>query len=370
MKRRFLYGGEAPKVLEIASDVLSTDENHVFYDVTIRNNTASPARAEYTESRTFPIVDNPSKYTLSPIAFFMPSIQIPLFYWPSYPFIITLRYGGTSYSQTLAYQNWTPVDTSGLQPIVSIYQFLDILNLASYNAFVALKAAHGGLIAGTVPPPRFAFDPASQLFELIADSTVFAPGNVDTGGVNTGVEIWMNDPLYQLFYTIPATIFSYTNAGGLDARLYVKNTGNNTWTIQNLQIDPLIPATPTNLVSMRSEVTPIDNWFDLVKIRVLATTLNISKHYVFNSNTGTNELEPVILEYSPLGGDTLRNTNSLLYRPSAEYERIDLQGTTPLKTFDCRVYWISKTGETYPVYISPYSFFSLRLMFLKKEIAS
>lgn len=362
--RVHLRGGDIPIVSQDERDnPITNNDKHIYYDAVLDNQSNTPINCSFSEERTEPLLDNPRDYHVSVVECFLPLINVPLFLWSTLPtpFLITLVYNNVSYQVQPTFK---AADNDPLQPVYYYQQALDSFNAALLLSFNNLKAANPGLIGATVLPPFILYDPSNQLFGLVGDSTVFAPGKP----TSTGVQIYMNNALYNLFNTLPAFHFGDGLATGLDYQLLIEDmNGTNTYS-HSFEGLTVLNATQPNLRLMTTELGTLFGWDDVMKIRVMATALNVVQRFVLSKN-GTNERQPVLFEYTPAKDNVSnpRTANAIQYVPLGPYEMVDLDGGSPLKRLDINVYWQSKTGAVFLVKIPPYSFFSIRLLFSRKK---
>lgn len=337
---------------------ITNNEKHIYYDAVLSNQTPRPLLCEFTENRLEHILDNPRDYHVCVIEAFIPLGELPLFFWPQSPrsFDVTLSLNGNDYHTQCAF---VAADNDPLQPVQFYQQGLDSFNNALQNSFNNLNAAFPLPVGAKAP--FFTYDPVSQLFSLNADYSIYAPGNG-----SLGVEIWLNSQLYQLFSTLYAFHQGDGRADFKDYQIIVKHTGNNKGTLTNLENTTSNAPANSTMCEMRTELESLFAWDQVLKVRVAATSLNLSQRYILSSD-GTNEKQPVLIEYTLAKDGVNRTVNVIHYKPSAEFEYIDLEGSTPLNRLDIKVYWISKSGDIYPIYIPAFEFFSIRLLFQNRN---
>ena len=87
----------------------------------------------------------------------------------------------------------------------------------------------------------------------------------------------------------------------------------------------------------------------------------------FNSNS-----QPFLIDFNPdysTSADAAgTGAGNVLYTPTAEYKRIELQGDTPLKNVQLQVFVMTNTGVQLPVYLGPQGSFSCKMLFEKKWV--
>lgn len=177
----------------------SKDANHVYYNVRIQNTakTGEYVPCSFRETRTVPIVDNPSQYFFSCIRFSLPTSTIPLLIVPvqSYPntdttktvYSVGLSYGTHSVQQHVI---WAPNEMAYSTPITpqlslspvmsssntkdsyyycrSYVHMVNLVNTALASAFTALAGLETLPVGATAP--FITYDSASHLFSIHAKS--------------------------------------------------------------------------------------------------------------------------------------------------------------------------------------------------------
>ena len=72
-----------------------TDQSpdYIYYNINISNkDDISGKELKFSENRTVPVVDNPSNYKMACVRLLVPSINIPLMFFPSENFFVKLSY--------------------------------------------------------------------------------------------------------------------------------------------------------------------------------------------------------------------------------------------------------------------------------------
>ena len=103
------------------------------------------------------------------------------------------------------------------------------MNYAFQLAFIALKTANPG--APPLNAPVIFFDPTTQLFKIIVDSSYSAtiPAPAST------IKIFMNSKLYNLFNTFESIAYGSGLPNGLDNQLII-SINNNYYPIPSTQV--------------------------------------------------------------------------------------------------------------------------------------
>lgn len=123
-----------------------------------------------------------------------------------------------------------------------------------------------------------------------------------------------------------------------------------------------------NLLKIKCEYPSIYLWSDVKSIVLTSSLLPVKEEFTPSLNESSEDTSQRILtDFEPPFSIAGELRSYYQYLPTAEYRRIDLKGINPLNNFDISVYWKSKTGQIYPVYLIPgYSPISVKILFEKK----
>jgi hypothetical protein len=192
--------------------------DHVYMNVQIANGTAASSNpyCRFQETRTTPIIDNPSDYHLSVVRFQISTMDVPLSIIPArigqdnpdhtiYTVGLQKTVDGVTYKAT-APVLWSPESQSQPRPappvsrqdVTSSYywlysygHFVDLLNTAFSSALESLNSQLP--VDSQLPKaPFLEYDPSSYTFSLYATSS-YNSQLVDSAS------IYMNAALYYLF---------------------------------------------------------------------------------------------------------------------------------------------------------------------------
>lgn len=109
-------------------------------------------------------------------------------------------------------------------------------------------------------------------------------------------------------------------------------------------------------------------WIAVQRYLLLASGISNVPEFTPAANGGFNQTsQPFLIDFTPdysTGGDAAGSgEGNILYTPSAEFKRIELQGDTPIKAINLSVYVMTNTGVIVPVYLGPQGSFSCKLLF-------
>ena len=129
------------------SDMLA-DENLIYYNIDIRNDTQERIIPSFDVNRVQSIVNNPLDYEMAIVRFSSPLTSIPLFVFKNDIFKLSLKIGANQYTEPLVWiSNNNVYDDKN---VYDIQHLLDMINNAWALAFTNLKA--GNTITSTTPP--------------------------------------------------------------------------------------------------------------------------------------------------------------------------------------------------------------------------
>lgn len=184
-----------------AKDVLESNDDHIYYNIALTNNTDVAIPAKFQQSRTDTIVQNPNEYYLSVVRFLLPTSSIPIFEFEDGTYSIT--FSATVSNKTYTQQSFVLY----INPVVSydisnrnIYtyeSFIHMINVAFATGLLALnkQITDDGKSVITYNPPFLKFDPVTKLITLYAEIAGYLPEAQSTG--QTPVIIWLNTKLFQ-----------------------------------------------------------------------------------------------------------------------------------------------------------------------------
>jgi hypothetical protein len=396
------------------------NDDHVYYNISIPNNGTVPIPASFAESRTTPLISDPSQYYLSVVRFNIPSSLIPLLNFPDPPstnsrYSITLHYRGADYRQFLQYipyNNLLPTNPLS-QAVYSYGQMCDMINTAFALAFTALQTANPGLTDPSLPP-LIVYNPVTNLFSILVQPSY----NLSNEGF--AITIYMNTLLYGFFQNFESSFFGNNTLNGKDYQILTNTT--NLFQQPLVQLSQGFTGAPTwnnaTTYGAGAIVFYLGQYYQSVAAGNVAHQPNTSpafwnnytgfdayniiqesiSNYLFsgfrnisfvsgsipvlnenlNAQQQTNALGPltggsnsrsILTDFEPsiLSGDAKSNYQ---YFPQGEYRLIELQSTDPLKKMDITIYYQDQFQNLYPVMIPPQSLATIKILFRRKGVKS
>ena len=121
---------------------IGTQDNNVFVNSTIYNETDNPINCEYDTTFTSPLLEDSGEFYLTIVRFDIPN-TLPIFTFQTNTYYLTLSYNGSDYTVPLIMYNVDINKPTSLK-IYTFQQFVDMINVAFQTAFSNMKAAFPG----------------------------------------------------------------------------------------------------------------------------------------------------------------------------------------------------------------------------------
>lgn len=343
------------------------DSTHVYYNLTFQNINSYPLAAVLSDSRTENLIDCAKNWEFSIIRFDISGQNIPLFVWQNTNdvpnntyYSVTISYLGNNYQVFLVYSSESNFP-SFANYIFSYNFFARIINVALNAAYLALKSANPG--ASVTSPPFMQFDTSLQLYSLI--------GEVAYAQTTNPYSIYFNTNLAQFFGCFDSFQNSYNDPNGKDLQILVYNKGNNDVSESHGGIDgiPVYTAIPQYQMQQEDCCTFLVN--SARSIVFISSDIPVKSEYINIRQNSTSDNFRQSLTDLEISQDKNNSVHGqLLYVPFGEYRMITLQGDGGIRLVNISVYWQDKAKNIYPLYLSPFSYVSIKMMFRKKKYKS
>lgn len=329
---------------------MAQDEN-IYYNINLINNSATPASAIAAQDLTGPIVNDAREYYLSAIRFVLDGSTIPIFTFDTNAYWVTLSApdeGGNIIYSSIVVVNPYVNDPDG-NSIYSFTAFLEMINRAFSGAALALG----------IDPPFLLYDADNQRIALYAP--VVYPGHSN---------VYMNTALYTFFNNYYAKINSYGAADHRDVQIFVADLhGANTVTLNGV-----------SYLKMDQEYSSLFCWFEYTTILFLSNSIGI-RHEFSPTNNNTSALTtnntagtgvasmPIMTDFQPYYaiGDPAGPRGYLYYTPTGPYRLMNLL-KKDIQQIDIRIQLRSRTGATVDYKIPPFQTVTLKLAFGRKTM--
>jgi len=345
--------------------MLKYNDDHVYYNVLFNNTSDVPQPAFFTETRSSPLIANPSRYHMAIVRFSIPGFDIPLMLWPNNQngtpnnlfYSFTFSYSGFDYRIYLNYIPWaTSTTTNGTSPIYSYQNFIDSTNQALYDAHIYMASNAPGYPG--LCPPYVVYDPSAKILSLIADTTYLCQSVS-----SAGIKIYSNFSLHEFYEPIPHIGVSYNSPTGKDVLFVVEKTGNNNL-ISNNPIGALVNV---GAYSMNSFFNVLNDWGSLKSIIMTSSNMRTKEEYIQTKlSINTDSSQNIITDFEP-DRSVVGYTSSWFQYNAQIYRWVDLISNDPLRTVDINLYWTDGLGQLYPIYIPSGKYFTIKILFTLKD---
>lgn len=374
---------------------------NVYYDLDLIENSAGDVefqKIQFSDTRSNDLLNNPSAYMVSIVRFnLQTSGSIPVWI----PVIQSVSSGNmdpnkTIYSFTMTYQGYefrqyleyAPTDTSVDPPADSggnfigqnstnsyywVYTFQRIQELMNYCLEDAYNGLNALVLAGTgnnLPSfgniPFIEFNPNNGACTLNADSVAF-----DIDGASP-IEIYMNNPMFNLFSNFPVYRYGIQNiTNGKNYKFNIKNQITNIFNVK----------TGYDAIQIYSDLASNIGLFNPVKSIVFSTSLLpvlptlVGNPKIFNADASvsasqTNSLKaPILIDFVvPISGLSQNTyTPEIYYEPSGELRFSDIISNTPITSISLDVFWKDAYGNLIPIRLQNQCSASVKLLFRRKD---
>jgi hypothetical protein len=381
-------------MLPTRANVNSVNPDHIYYDLSVTNNQYSgagdPPVLSFTDTRSTPILSNPSEYYCSVIRFSVDTPSLPVIIPQVKVSLSSATTDDTIYSFSMSYKTfnfqqylqYSPQDKS--QPVPALpLDFQDITN-AYYYVYspqywislcnVALLACYNGLKAaviagGQVLPSAFApyleWNVSNSTAVLVADQA----GYLNT--LANPISVFCNNPMFVLFSSFP---FLYLGLGNLIAfgknYQFIIDKSNGTYTTPSftgltcLQDYPTAPNwCPIQSVLFTSSLLP-------TYPSNVGTPRNFGINTANTNNGANNNISSVLTDFEVSLTTGLEYLPQIQYTPTAEYRLIDLISNQPLNSIELSCYWKDVYGGLHPLLLLVGCNANLKLLFRKKTYST
>jgi len=390
------------------SSITGNGTSHIYYNITLTNNDTSdthfPPPISFTETRNSPFINCPEDYFMSVVRFSMDTPTLPILTCQpdinvvvgpqSYNILIYqvfLSYKGITAVQALTFEPQNifsqppvniplkPEDIQSEYYNVYNYQwFIEMVNTAFQLCLVKLR----GLAAPTPTPipddftaPFFGWDTGSNV-AILQQNILTA----NFGGAKTGLEIYFNTALYELFNSF---IFTSGFVPGITPqvighKLYVETGLNAIVSTITTTTYPPEPGVTNKYFNMIQEYSTVGLWSPVDSIVFTSSMLPLTPELqaapvVYNTNgvfesVGSNaNLTNVLTDFIVPGNEYKPTVN---YTPSAEYRMVDLFGTNACSSIQVNVYYKNKFGTLIPALLGFGCSASIKILFRRKDFSN
>ncbi len=362
-----------------------TTPDNVYIDIKVANNgDQSFVLARFKQTKSEPILEDPSQYYLALVRWRVPGSFFPLLIMPiqhNQPnpqlsvYSITLETPTDVVQQYLYYYSQSPnaepspanaIPEQHINSYYFVYDYQHVVDMVNNALFAALNKLTGTPIAP--PLPFMIYNTTTGRFGLVSSLLEYAvdiqptPVNDPTTDPTfiAPINIYFNEALYNLFTGIPAK-FRNNATLGRDAQILNQYYGDNVWPIE----DTMTPY-PSGLVICEQNYNSTSNWSPVKQILFQTSLIPIQAEYTAASD---NSYRKILTDFEPdLSSPLLDPRQTLQYFPQGPYRLIDMIGTTPLYSVDLFVTWLDCMGNEFNAAIPPFDVFSAKLLFVRRDV--
>lgn len=341
--------------------------------------------ANYSVTKTAPILDKCSDYYCSVIRFTIPLFDVPLLVCPvipntnnlalsnKTPMVIDIFYNGTHFPINLQYipallNNPIVLQNQPIQiitPYYYVFNFQTIINM--YNNALSVIWITSGLSAlfPGVDAPYFILDPVTALISIIVPkcfTQLLAPA--------TSIPILSQNLASAHFMTNFYTNFNGANQPNGDDITFIFSNPILFGLYPPPEYTYPVPFTPATTVYYRftQEYSSLVYWASIR--RLIFTTGGIPVNpeqipsVVGSGNASQNILTDFIIDTNVIGS----SRSIAVYNPSAQYRLIDLNSDTALQKLSITIFWQDVAGNIFPLTIPLFQQASLKMLFVRKDL--
>ncbi len=344
-----------------------------YVNLSFINNTTSLQKASLKQTSASPIISNQRDWILSCVRFDVDISEIPL----NVPLMkviggvtsktitdstVTIKYLGNYFTAPVLYIETSIRNVRDFPTIYDYQKWLDFVNTALSTAFTMSLA--------TGFAPQLIFNPITQLVELYVSDQFIQGGPC---------QLFFNNPLLQYLYSFELDSDTEVSTN-LDYQYRFLINNFNTLVIPpvgsrlNLPVSlqgSVVPPTLTNLYMISQNSISTNHWNSLRSIILVGSGITIKNELIpqnvlnssnYSADNSLAILSDFLVNFSDLSVDRFIGQ----YLPTAEYRRIDLTGNGPLSNINLDIYWTDFIGNRYPIFLSPNTGISIKLLFEKR----
>lgn len=334
---------------ELKKNTLDKNNEHIYYNISIsRENTNSEnIRAEFSENRTVPILNKSDDYDLAVVRFDLPTINIPIFIWKPNEFFVSITYLTNVFTREvpfIANQNLTNAPSFFGDAIWHYQDFIDCINAGYLLCFQDFQADPVYL---TIPiidrptePPKMTYNGISKRCSIYAELSY---------------AITKPNPIYVYLNVALDTYFpAFQNYGNeinpiLSHYLKFKDNKNN-----------IVVINGKSYFRLTEEFRELFLWNDLQKILFETDSIPVANELISGQQNITRK---VLTDFEPIS--LINDQSNIQFYPQSDLRFYSMFSGFELRKIDMKVFWQSKDGKVYPLYISGNDKLTIKIYFKK-----
>lgn len=343
------------------SDPRKLDSDVLYKNFTIYNTTSIPQLAKKDVTYTSPIISDPTNSYISVARFSISHMAVPLYFFDNadgkyYVNIKPIGAGPTlANAKALVYLANSVGDYSQFgytQPVFYYEQFVNMINAALETSYVA---NYGG---DPDDVPFIQYSPNDEKFSLYFTPSTINPAIGNVEAVVFSGALFRQLQFFKSVY-VPSDDTYQTKLEDYRAGLnYYANP------------DPLTNVALPSFYYIQQERSALYLLNQIQNIAFISNKIPITKEYVPNFTSGKENVlssRAILCDFVPnLGGG--RDLSEYQYYPQGPLRLINLESDSPITSIDVQIYFVTKDGQYYPLYLEPGEGIAIKFAFMKKSL--
>ena len=335
---------------DIKPNTLNDNNEHIYYNITIarENKESSNIRADFSETRTTPILNKGDDYELAVVRFDLPTINIPIFIWRLNEWKISITYLTNVYTREVPFiqnQNLTNAPTFFGDAIWHYQDYIDCINLGFLQCFQDFQADPVYL---TIPIADRPTEPPHMTYNAVSKRcSIYYPLQYD---------ITKPNPIYVYYNALMFDVFpAFQNYGDerdqtLSHYLIVKDNKNN-----------IVDVGGKQYFRLTEEWSELFLWNDFQKVIFETDSIPVNNELIAGQKNITRK---VLTDFEP--ASSINDQSNIQFFPKGDLRFYSMYSGLEVRKIDMKVFWETKTGEVYPLFVSGNDRLTIKIYFKKK----
>jgi hypothetical protein len=338
------------------SDPRKLESDIIYKDFVIYNSTTLPSLAKKDVTYTSPIITDPTNNYISIARFSISHMAIPLYFFDNVDnkYFVGFELDGNenvpANNRPLLYPNNIVGNYSQFgytNPVFYYEQFIDMINVALTSSWAASAKTAGN-------EPFIQYDPDDEKFSIYYPIEAIVVDDLDA--IVFSGALFRQLQFFKAFYN--NTRDTYTVA----AEAYSAGL--------NYYANPDPAGALTNYYYIKQERSALYLLNQIQNIAFVSNKIPVTKEYVPNFTSGKENIlssRSILCDFIPnLGGG--RDLSEYQYYPQGPLRLINLESDSPISSIDVQLFFVTKDGQYYPLYLEPGESVSIKFAFMKKSL--
>jgi len=353
---------------------LMHNEQHVYYDLFLSNQTDRRIKAKFVDTRSVPLISIPSDYKLSVVRLQADLKDIGMFRISNRVLTVTLYYAPDNLVATQQLFLGRPQDFRIFDFNEIVYGYFGINQsiLAAYNNIVAqYEAIYGpGSWAASSgagqQPPGVVYDEDNNFFKFYTPIE-----NEDS--LATGLQLYLNRELAFLMDSANLDFANENYSGNNNPNLFpdnVKVIFLQSYQNNNVTTFPQ-SADPAQLFIENTQVwQTVERWWKARKLLIVSSSIGSRPEFIASTDSQGRNINYSILTDVQLNfnTDNFSPGTSIRYQP-LEYRIIDITKDSPLNNIEFNFLIQDVDGSVQDLQLFPGDAVTMKVMFIKSLTA-